>query len=126
MTKHPGKGHDVSAAENPLLSESVSVTVNACGLNASGFIVGVQHGVARAFDQGLTVHIGEEKVAVGLSISVLQEFSQDSTHGGVQRNQKRLAAFCDAHVEDLMLQLYITDDEVHQAVLPDTCGKEQI
>ncbi len=50
------EGDYIAAVNNPLLRESMPVTVNSGRFDSSALVVGVEHMIARTFDQPLNRH----------------------------------------------------------------------
>lgn len=62
VTQYLLERNNVAAVQNPLLGESVSVSVNACCFNASVFVVCVKLMIACTLGQLVAEHVAKQKV----------------------------------------------------------------
>ena len=100
--------------------------MNACGLNATAFIIFVEHMIAGTFRKLLTEHVAKQIVIIRLILPILQILRQDIYHRPIERNDQRLSVLCDVDVRDVIIEVEVLDLNVHKTALSDACAKEEI
>ena len=64
VTEELREGYDITAVDDPLFGEGMTVAVNACGLHTSALVVFVKHMIAGAFRELLTEDITEQVIII--------------------------------------------------------------